>query len=120
MGTFDISTVHIVSIYVPSSGAGVNLTRGLTGVVDSGSDPGEDGCRRATWRHVLEQAIRVPTEVGEQLRLLATLTGTDEEEHLRRAVHVYLETSGRGSEISAFTGRARERLRDVLDRLGDL
>src|SRR5918995_5679541 len=68
----------------------------------------------------LQQAVRVPTEVGEQLRLLATLTGTDEEEHLRRAVHVYLETAGRESEIAAFTGRARERLRAVLDRLGDL
>ena len=68
----------------------------------------------------LQQAVRVPIELGEQLRLLATLTGTDEEEHLRRAVHVYLETAGRESEIAAFTGRARERLRSVLDRLGDL
>jgi hypothetical protein len=71
-------------------------------------------------RHALQQTIRVPTEVGDQLRLLATLTGTDEEEHLRRAVLVYLETSGRESEVAAFTGRARERLRAVLDRLGDL
>ena len=68
----------------------------------------------------MQQTIRVPTEVGDQLRLLATLTGTDEEEHLRRAVHVYLETAGRESEVAAFTGRARERLRAVLDRLGDL
>ena len=71
-------------------------------------------------RHVVQQTISVPAEVGDQLRLLATLTGTDEEEHLRRAVRVYLETSGRESEVAAFTGRARERLRAVLDRLGDL
>jgi hypothetical protein len=88
-------------------------------VVDSTFDPGEDG-RASERRHGVQQTIRVPTEVGDQLRLLATLTGTDEEEHLRRAVHVYLETSGRESEIAAFTGRARERLRAVLDRLGDL
>jgi predicted transcriptional regulator len=68
----------------------------------------------------LQQTIRVPNEVGDQLRLLATLTGTDEEEHLRRAVRVYLETSGRESEVAAFTGRAREGLRAALDRLGDL
>jgi hypothetical protein len=76
--------------------------------------------RASDRRHALQQTIRVPTEVGDQLRLLATLTGTDEEEHLRRAVLVYLETSGRESEVAAFTGRARERLRAVLDRLGDL
>jgi hypothetical protein len=35
-------------------------------------------------------------------------------------VLVYLETSGRESEVAAFTGRARDRLRAVLDRLGDL
>jgi predicted DNA-binding protein len=98
----------------------VNRRRTLArGVVDSTLDPGEDG-RASERRHGVQQTIRVPTEVGDQLRLLATLTGTDEEEHLRRAVHVYLETSGRESEIAAFTGRARERLRAVLDRLGDL
>jgi predicted transcriptional regulator len=64
--------------------------------------------------------IRVPDEVGDQLRLIATVTGLDETEHLRRAVHGYLETSGREAELTAFTARARERLRAVLDRLGDL
>jgi len=68
----------------------------------------------------VQQTIRVPPEVGDQLRLLATLTGIDEEEHMRRAVLVYLETSGRESEIAAFTDRVRERFRVVLDRLGDL
>ena len=68
----------------------------------------------------MQQTIRVPTEVGDQLRLLAAMTGTDEEEHLRRAVLVYLETAGRGPEVAAFTGRDRDRLRAVLDRLGDL
>jgi hypothetical protein len=48
------------------------------------------------------------------------VTGIDEEEHLRRAMLGYLETSGRGAEVTAFADRARERLRAVLDRLGDL
>jgi len=48
------------------------------------------------------------------------VTGMDEEEHLRLAVRGYLETSGRTAEVTAFADRARERLRPVLDRLGDL
>jgi hypothetical protein len=32
----------------------------------------------------------------------------------------YLETSGREAEVRAFTDRARERYRRVLDRLGEL
>lgn len=68
----------------------------------------------------MQQTIRISNEVTQQLRLLATVTGVDEEEHLRRAVRGYLETSGRDAEVNAFTGRARERLRAILDRLGDL
>ena len=48
------------------------------------------------------------------------MSGIDEEEHLRRAMLGYLETSGRGAEVTAFADRARERFRAVLDRLGDL
>ena len=69
---------------------------------------------------LLQRTIRIPSEVNGQLRLLATVTGVDEEEHLRRAVYGYLETSGRDAEITAFTDRARERLRCALDRLGEL
>lgn len=76
--------------------------------------------RASDRRFPLQQTIRIPDEVTEQLRLLAAVTGVDEEEHLRRAMLGYLETSGRGAEVTAFTDRARERLRAVLDRLGDL
>ena len=41
------------------------------------------------------QTIRVPDDVRDQLRLLAAITEIDEEEHLRRAMRGYLETSGR-------------------------
>lgn len=68
----------------------------------------------------MQQTIRISNEVTQQLRLLATVTGVAEEEHLRRAVRGYLETSGRGAEVHAFTSRARERFREILDRLGDL
>jgi predicted transcriptional regulator len=68
----------------------------------------------------VQQTIRIPDDVRGQLRLLATITGIDEEEHLRRAMRGYLETSGRDAEIRAFTDRARERYRRVLDRLGAL
>ncbi|MEX0651494.1 MAG: hypothetical protein WD186_05645 [Actinomycetota bacterium] len=68
----------------------------------------------------MQRTIRISNEVTQQLRLLATVTGVGEEEHLRRAVRGYLETSGRAAEVSAFTDRARERLRETLDRLGDL
>lgn len=68
----------------------------------------------------LQRTIHIPNEVTQQLRLLATVTGVGEEEHLRRAVRGYLETSGRHAEVNAFTDRARERFRDVLDRLGEL
>ncbi|MDH4112111.1 MAG: CopG family transcriptional regulator [Actinomycetota bacterium] len=67
-----------------------------------------------------QEAIPIPDEVSEQLRLLAALTGVDEQEHLRRAVRGYLESSGREAEVTAFADRARERVRSVLDRLGDL
>jgi predicted DNA-binding protein len=67
-----------------------------------------------------QRTIRISNEVTEQLHLLAAVTGLDEEEHLRRAVRGYLETSGREPETTAFTERARERLRDALDRLEDL
>lgn len=66
------------------------------------------------------QTIRIPDDVRDQLRLLATITEIDEEEHLRRAMRGYLETSGREAEVRAFTDRARERYRRVLDRLGEL
>ncbi|HET6715022.1 MAG TPA: hypothetical protein VFI59_15120 [Actinomycetota bacterium] len=66
------------------------------------------------------QTIRVPDDVRDQLRLLAAITEVDEEEHLRRAMRGYLETSGREAEVRAFTDRARERYRRVLDRLGEL
>jgi len=62
----------------------------------------------------------MPEEVAEQLRLLATVTGVPEQEHLRRAMRGYLETAGRDAEVTALTDRARERLRAVLDELGDL
>jgi predicted transcriptional regulator len=68
----------------------------------------------------MQQTIRISNEVTQQLRLLATVTGVDEEEHLRRAVWGYLETSGRDAEVNAFTSRARDRFRAILDRLGDL
>ena len=68
----------------------------------------------------MQRTIRIPDDVREQLRLLATITGIDEEEHLRRAMRDYLETSGRDAELRAFTDRARERSRRVLDRLGEL
>ena len=68
----------------------------------------------------MQRTIRIPDDVREQLRLLATITGIDEEEHLRRAMRDYLETSGRDAELRAFTDRARERYRRVLDRLGEL
>jgi hypothetical protein len=64
--------------------------------------------------------LRIPEEVAEQLRLLATVTGLPEQEHLRRAMRGYLETTGRHAEVTALTDRARERLRVVLDELGDL
>lgn len=66
------------------------------------------------------QTIRVPDDVRDQLRLLAAITEIDEEEHLRRAMRGYLETSGREAEVRAFTDRARERYGGVLDRLGEL
>jgi predicted transcriptional regulator len=68
----------------------------------------------------LQQTARIPDDVTQQLRMLATVTGIDEEEHLRRAMRSYLETAGREAEISAFTDRARDRVGAVLDRLGDL
>lgn len=68
----------------------------------------------------MQQTIRIPDDVTDQLRLLAAVTGLEEEEHLRRAVLGYLETSGRAAEVAAFADRARERHRHVLDRLGDL
>src|SRR5687767_12218303 len=34
----------------------------------------------------VQQTIRVSNEITQQLRMLATVTGIDEEEHLRRAV----------------------------------
>lgn len=68
----------------------------------------------------LQQTTRVPREVDEQLHLLTTVTGVDAEEHLRRAVRLYLESAGREAEVAAFVDRARGRLRSVLDRLGDL
>ncbi len=68
----------------------------------------------------LLQTIRIPDEVADQLRLLATVTGLPEQEHLRRAMRGYLETTGRDAEVTAFTNRARERLRTVLDQLGEL
>lgn len=68
----------------------------------------------------MQQTIRIPDEVRDQLRLLATITGVDEEEHLRRAMRGYLETSGRDAAVRAYTDRARERFRRVLDRLGEL
>ncbi|HEX7248128.1 MAG TPA: hypothetical protein VF351_08520 [Actinomycetota bacterium] len=68
----------------------------------------------------MQQTIRVSNEVTQQLRMLATVTGIDEEEHLRRAVWGYLETSGRDAEVGAFTDRARDRFRALLDRLGEL
>ncbi|MGH2629327.1 MAG: ribbon-helix-helix protein, CopG family [Actinomycetota bacterium] len=68
----------------------------------------------------LQQTTRVPREVGEQLHLLAAVTGVSEEEHLRLAVRHYLESAGREAEVAAFVDRARGRLRRVLDRLGDL
>lgn len=68
----------------------------------------------------VQRTIRIPDDVLGQLRLLATVTGVDEEEHLRRAMRGYLETSGREAEVRAFTDRARERYRRVLDRLGAL
>ncbi|HET9311197.1 MAG TPA: hypothetical protein VFP41_08250 [Actinomycetota bacterium] len=52
--------------------------------------------------------------------MLTTVTGVPEQEHLRRAMRGYLETAGRHAEVTALTGRARERLRAVLDELGDL
>jgi predicted transcriptional regulator len=68
----------------------------------------------------LQRTIHISNEVTQQLRLLATVTGVGEEEHLRRAVRGYLETSGRQAEVNASTDRARERFRDILDRLGEL
>ena len=68
----------------------------------------------------LLQTIRIPDEVADQLRLLATVTGLPEQEHLRRAMRGYLETTGRQAEVMALTNRARERLREVLDELGEL
>ncbi|MBA3765156.1 MAG: hypothetical protein H0X05_06570 [Actinobacteria bacterium] len=68
----------------------------------------------------MQRTIRISNEVTQQLRLLATVTGIGEEEHLRRAVRGYLESSGREAEVNAFTDRARERLRRTLDRLGEL
>lgn len=68
----------------------------------------------------MHQIIRIPDEVRDQLRLLAAITGVDEEEHLRRAMRGYLETSGREAEVRAFTDRARDRFRRALDRLGEL
>ncbi len=68
----------------------------------------------------MQQTIRVSNEVTQQLRMLATVTGIDEEEHLRLAVRGYLETSGRDAEVRAFTERARDRFRATLDRLGEL
>jgi hypothetical protein len=68
----------------------------------------------------VHQIIRIPDEVRDQLRLLAAITGVDEEEHLRRAMRGYLETSGREAEVRAFTDRARDRFRRALDRLGEL
>ncbi|MGZ8596496.1 MAG: hypothetical protein ACXWZF_05530 [Actinomycetota bacterium] len=68
----------------------------------------------------LQQTTRVPRVVDEQLHLLATVTGVAAEEHLRRAVRLYLESAGREAEVAAFVDRARSRLRSVLDRLGDL
>jgi len=52
--------------------------------------------------------------------MLTTVTGVPEQEHLRRAMRGYLETAGRHAEVTALTGRAQERLRAVLDELGDL
>jgi predicted transcriptional regulator len=68
----------------------------------------------------VQQTIRIPDDVRGQLRMLATITGIHEEEHLRRAMRGYLATSGRDAEVRAFTDRARERYRRVLDRLGEL
>jgi predicted transcriptional regulator len=90
-------------------------------VFDATPIPGEDErTDRRPEVPPLQQTIRIPDDVTDQLRLLAAVTGMDEQEHLRRAVRGYLETSGRTAEVTAFADRARERLRPVLDRLGDL
>ncbi|HJR96285.1 MAG TPA: CopG family transcriptional regulator [Actinomycetota bacterium] len=86
---------------------------------DSAPPPGEDD-PRGERRAPLLQTLRIPEEVAEQLRMLTTVTGVPEQEHLRRAMRGYLETAGRHAEVTALTGRARERLRAVLDELGDL
>jgi len=88
-------------------------------VFDPAPAPGEDD-PRGERRGPLLQTLRMPEEVAEQLRLLATVTGVPEQEHLRRAMRGYLETAGRDAEVTALTDRARERLRAVLDELGDL
>ncbi len=91
-------------------------------VLDPGihADEDEPNTTRPEVSARLQRTIKISDEVTQQLRLLATVTGVGEEEHLRRAVRGYLETSGRDAEVSAFADRARERLRDILDRLGDL
>jgi predicted DNA-binding protein len=88
-------------------------------VFDSAPLPGEDD-PRGERRAPLLQTLRIPEEVAEQLRMLTTVTGVPEQEHLRRAMRGYLETAGRHAEVTALTGRAQERLRAVLDELGDL
>jgi len=107
----NISTRYIYPLRVASStGAGVRFRLGWQARWAAS--------RRGGAR--LQPTIRIPDEVGDQLRLIATVTGVAEEEHLRRAMRDYLETSGRHAELTALTDRARERFRAVLDRLGDL
>jgi len=119
----DISTAHIGPIYVSVGGDSVNSWRPepVGGRFEALS---EARWRASSTEHErrppVQQTIRIPDDVRGQLRLLATITGIDEEEHLRRAMRGYLETSGRDAEVRAFTDRARERYRRVLDRLGEL
>lgn|SRR5512134_3069486 len=96
-------------------------------VVNSGHDldlgvrrSGDRGPRCRVEVVPLQQTTRVPREVDEQLHMLTTVTGVPPEEHLRRAVRLYLESAGREAEVAALVDRARGRLRRVLDRLGDL
>jgi hypothetical protein len=52
--------------------------------------------------------------------MLADVSGESRDTHVQRALLQYLDGSGRRALVAGFVARARERLREPLDRLGDL
>lgn len=63
--------------------------------------------------------MAVPRELYEALSALALATGEDVQEHVARALRIYLEDEGHRAAVAGFGERARERHRVALDRLDD-